>query len=134
VRGQGEDLRPTFFHAIAGRTSLYVFETHGTLLHGKRVSVDLIVHVLACLVEGLRIQAEHGCLSLTPNTVLGWLGEAAEPLRAFLRYCLHALHRTQVQLDELCAVLRAVGGRVMVRSCRYTTSLGIAEKTFIVGL
>jgi hypothetical protein len=27
-------------------------ETLGTLLHGKRVSVDLIVRVIACLAEG----------------------------------------------------------------------------------
>jgi hypothetical protein len=29
----------------------YFLETHGTIFHGKRVSVDLIVHVLACLAE-----------------------------------------------------------------------------------
>jgi hypothetical protein len=31
----------------------YFLETHGTLLHGKRLSVELIVRVLACLAEGL---------------------------------------------------------------------------------
>ncbi len=29
----------------------YVLETHGTILHGKRVPVELIVRVLACLAE-----------------------------------------------------------------------------------
>ena len=29
----------------------YVLETHGTLFHGKRTSVERIVHVLACLAE-----------------------------------------------------------------------------------
>jgi hypothetical protein len=29
----------------------YFLETHGTLLHGKRVAVELIVRVLACLAE-----------------------------------------------------------------------------------
>jgi IS1 family transposase len=43
-----------------------------------------------------------------PNTVLGWLVEAADQLRAFSRYFLHDLHLTQVQLDELYAVLSAV--------------------------
>jgi hypothetical protein len=45
----------------------YVLETHGTLWHGKRVSVELIVRVLACLAEGwglrgtgLRGRPEHG--------------------------------------------------------------------------
>jgi hypothetical protein len=43
-----------------------------------------------------------------PNTVLAWLVEAAEQLRAFSRYCLCDLHINRVQLDELDAVLRAV--------------------------
>ena len=34
--------------------------------------------------------------------------EAADQLRAFSRYFLHDLHLTQVQLDELYAVLSAV--------------------------
>jgi hypothetical protein len=31
----------------------YFYETHGTIFHGKRSSPDLIVHVIACLAEGL---------------------------------------------------------------------------------
>jgi hypothetical protein len=30
----------------------YFLETHGTIFHGKRVAVELIVRVLACLAEG----------------------------------------------------------------------------------
>ena len=40
------------------------------------------------------------------NTVLHWLVEAAEHLRAFSRSFLYALHVEQLQLDELYAVLR----------------------------
>jgi hypothetical protein len=43
-----------------------------------------------------------------PNTVLGWLREAADQLQAFSRYCLCEVHLRQVQLDELYAVLRDV--------------------------
>ena len=86
----------------------YFLETHGTLLHGKRVSVDLIVHVIGCLAEGLGIRGTARVFEADPNTVLGWLVEAAEQLRAFSRYFLHDLHLTQVQLDELYAVLSAV--------------------------
>jgi IS1 family transposase len=42
--------------------------------------------------------------------VLGWLVEAAEQLQAFSAYFLHELHLTQIQLDELYAVLSAVRG------------------------
>jgi len=30
----------------------YFLETHGTIFHGKRVSVERIVHVISCLAEG----------------------------------------------------------------------------------
>ena len=84
----------------------YFLETHGTLFHGKRVAVELIVRVLACLAEGLGIRATARVFEVAPNTVLHWLMEAAEHLRAFSAYCLCDLHVGQVQLDELYAVLR----------------------------
>jgi IS1 family transposase len=45
---------------------------------------------------------------IDPNTVLEWLVEAAEQLKAFSAYFLHELHVNQVQLDELYAVLSAL--------------------------
>src|SRR5256712_6373164 len=86
----------------------YFLETHGTLLHGKRVSVELIVRVLACFAEGLGIRATARVFEVDPNTVLQWLVEAADQLEAFSRYFLCDVHVHQVQLDELYAVLRAV--------------------------
>jgi IS1 family transposase len=77
-------------------------------LHGKRVAVELIVHVVACLAEGLGIRATARVFEVDPNTVLQWLVEAADQLRAFSQYFLHDLRVTQVQLDELYALLRAV--------------------------
>jgi IS1 family transposase len=84
----------------------YFLETHGTLFHGKQAAVDLIVRVLACLAEGLGIRATARVFEVAPNTVLQWLGEAAEQLRAFSAYFLCDLHLEQLQLDELYAVLR----------------------------
>src|SRR5262249_52643259 len=43
-----------------------------------------------------------------PNTVLAWLVEVAEHVVAFSQYFLHDLRVTQVQLDELFALLSAV--------------------------
>jgi len=86
----------------------YFYETHGTLCHGKRASVELIVRVIACLAEGLGIRGTARVFEIDPNTVLGWLVEAAEQLHAFSAYFLHELHLNQVQLDELYAVLSAV--------------------------
>jgi IS1 family transposase len=84
----------------------YFLETHGTIFHGKQVAVELIVHVLACLAEGLGIRATARVFEVEANTVLHWLVEAAEQLRAFAAYFLCDLHVEQVQLDELYAVLR----------------------------
>jgi IS1 family transposase len=81
-------------------------ETHGTLFHGKQAAVELIVRVLACLAEGLGIRATARVFEVAPNTVLHWLVEAAEQLRAFSAYFLCDLHLEQLQLDELYAVLR----------------------------
>jgi IS1 family transposase len=83
-------------------------ETHGTLFHGKHVSVNLIVRVIACLAEGLGIRGTARGFEVAPNTVLQWLVEAAEQLQAFSRYVLHDVRVTQVQLDELFALLSAV--------------------------
>jgi transposase-like protein len=81
-------------------------ETHGTIFHGKQAAVELIVRVLACLAEGLGIRATARVFAVAPHTVLQWLVEAAEQLRAFSAHFLCDLHLEQLQLDELYAVLR----------------------------
>ena len=86
----------------------YFPEHHGTIFHGKQAAVELMVHVLACLAEGLGIRATARVFEVDPNTVLHWLVEAAEPLKAFSAYCLCNVHVNQLQLDELYVVLRGV--------------------------
>jgi hypothetical protein len=48
----------------------YFSETDGTIFHGKRASVELIVRVIACLAEGLGIRGTARLLEIDPNTVL----------------------------------------------------------------
>jgi len=45
-------------------------ETLGTLFHGKRVAVELIVRVIACLAEGLGIRGTARVFEVDPKTVL----------------------------------------------------------------
>jgi IS1 family transposase len=85
----------------------YFLDTHGTIFHGKHAEVERIVRVLACLAEGLGIRATARVFEIDANTVLHWLVEAAEQLRAFAAYFFCHLHLEQLQLDELYAVLRA---------------------------
>jgi IS1 family transposase len=94
------------FHCMSCKG--YFLETHGTIFHGKQGAVERIVHVLACLAEGLGIRATARVFEVDANTVLQWLVEAAEQLRAFSAYFLCDLHLEQLQLDEVYAVLRAL--------------------------
>jgi len=86
----------------------YFLETYGTLFHGKRVSPEKLVWAIAALAEGLGIRAVARVFEVDPNTVLGWLVEAAVHLQAFSRHFLYDLHVDQVQIDELFALLSAV--------------------------
>ena len=86
----------------------YFLETHGTPLYGKRVAADLLVWAVGALAEGLGIRAVARVFEVDPHTVLAWLVEAAEHLQAFSQHFLHDVRVTQVQLDELYALLRAV--------------------------
>src|SRR5207302_5957378 len=86
----------------------YFQETHGTPLHGKRVAPEKLVWAVGALAEGLGIRAVARVFEVDPNTVLQWLVEVADHLKAFSQYFLHDVRVTQVQLDELFALLSAV--------------------------
>jgi transposase-like protein/IS1 family transposase len=86
----------------------HFLETHGTPFHGKQVEPDKLVWAIAALAEGLGIRAVARVFESDPNTILGWLVEAADPLEACSRHVLHDLDVEQVQMGELFAVLSAV--------------------------
>jgi hypothetical protein len=100
---RGGPWRP--FHCTA--CDGYCPEHHGTIFHGQEAAVELMVRVLACLAEGLGMRAPARVFAVEPNTVLPWLGAAAEQLKAFSRYLLCEVHVQQSQLDELYTVLSA---------------------------
>jgi hypothetical protein len=91
----------------------YFLETHGTPFHGKRVFPDTLVWAIAALAEGLGLRAVARVFEVDPNTVLVWRVEAADHLAAFSRHFLANVHVSQVQLDERCALLRAVKAGVI---------------------
>ena len=86
----------------------YFQETHGTPLHGQCVAPEKLVWAVGALAEGLGIRAVARVFEVDPNTVLGWLVEVADHAMAFSQYFLHDVRVTQVQLDALFALLRAV--------------------------
>src|SRR3989442_4925327 len=60
------------------------------------------------MVQGLGIRGTARGFEVDPNTVLQWLVEAADQLRAFSCHVLHDVRVRQVQLDALFALLSAV--------------------------
>jgi len=66
------------------------------------------VWAVGALAEGLGMRAVARVFEVDPNTVLAWLVEVAEHAAAFSQYFLHDVRVTQVQLDELFALLSAV--------------------------
>lgn len=86
----------------------YCLETHGTPLYGTRVVADRLVWAVGALAEGLGIRAVARVFEVDPHTVLRWLVAAAAHLQAFSQHVLHDVRVTQVQLDALYALLRAV--------------------------
>ena len=63
---------------------------------------------MGALAEGLGLRAVARVFEVDPNTVLPWLVEAAGHAAAFSRCVLHDIRVTQVQLDELFALLSEV--------------------------
>jgi len=63
---------------------------------------------VGALAEGLGIRAVARVFEVDPNTVLQWLVEATDHAAVLSRYCRHDVRVTQVQLDELFALLGAL--------------------------
>jgi len=63
---------------------------------------------VGALAEGLGIRAVARVFEIDPGTVLAWLLEVAEHATAVSRHFLHDIRATQVQLDELYAIVSAV--------------------------
>jgi IS1 family transposase/transposase-like protein len=86
----------------------YFLETQGTPLHGKRLAPEVLVWAAGALAEGLGIRAVARVFAVDPNTVQQWLTEVADQAAACSQYFLRDVQSTQVQLDELFALLSAV--------------------------
>jgi IS1 family transposase len=80
-------------------------ETSNTPFFGKRVAAETIGQALKALAEGLSIRATARVFEVDPNTIETWLSQAAEHLEAVSHFLIHDLHLTQVQVDELWALL-----------------------------
>jgi len=85
-------------------------ETIGTLFYGSSVPVQDIMRAIVALCEGVSPRKVARIFGVDKDTVLRWLVEAAAHSEAVVGYMMHHLHLTQVQMDELYALLSGMRG------------------------
>ena len=83
----------------------YFLEPHGTLFYGKQHPPETILQAIGCLAEGLGLRATARVFAIEAKTVLEWLIEAAAHSTAVSTYLLQDLRVSQIQLDELFALV-----------------------------
>jgi IS1 family transposase len=83
----------------------YFMETTGTIFYGSHTPTDTIWKAMKALAEGLDIQATARVFEIEPDTVQDWLKQASSHMKTVSEYLLHDLHLTQVQVDELWALM-----------------------------
>ena len=94
----------------------YFLETHGTPLHGKRVPAELLVQVVVAWLKAWAFARWLGCSRSIP--IPCWRGWWRRPTTPGLFALLHDVQVSQVQLDELFALLSAVKAGRSVRPRR----------------
>jgi transposase-like protein/IS1 family transposase len=95
----------------------YFQETIGTVFYGSSVPAQDIMRALVTLCEGVSPRKVARIFEVDKDTVFGWLVEAAKHSEAVIGYMMHNLHLTQVQMDELYALLNGMRGEDEGRSC-----------------
>jgi hypothetical protein len=80
-------------------------ETTDTIFFGKSTLPETVWRALKALAEGLGLRATARVFDVDPNTVECWLRQAVKLMGAVSGYLLHDLQLTQVQIDELWALL-----------------------------
>ncbi len=85
-------------------------ETIGTVFYGSSISAEDIMRAIATLCEGMSPRKVARVFKVDKDTVLGWLVEAAKHSEAVIAYMIHNLELTQVQMDELYALLSGMRG------------------------
>lgn len=81
-------------------------ESTGTLFYRSSLAPELLCRIITALAEGVSLQATARIFDIDPNTVKACLVRAAEHMAAVSHYLIHDLHLTQVQVDELWALVQ----------------------------
>lgn len=109
-------------------------ESTGTLFYRSPLPPALLCQILIALAEGVSLQATARIFGVDPNTVLACLVRAAEHMEAVSRFLIHDLHLTQVQVDELWALVpdgEAAEGKTRHRHSWVWTALDPQSKLWL---
>lgn len=83
----------------------YFAESTGTIFYRSPLAPELLSRIIKALAEGVNLQATARIFEVDPTTVKTCLVRAAEHMEAVSSYLIHDLHLTQVQVDELWALV-----------------------------
>jgi hypothetical protein len=75
----------------------------GTIFYCSKASPDNVI--LALKIEGVGIRSTARILDLDVNTVQDWLKKGSGHMEAVSNYLMRELNLSQVQVDELWALL-----------------------------
>jgi IS1 family transposase len=81
-------------------------ESTGTFFYRSPLAPELLCRIITALAEGVSLQATARIFDVAPTTVKACLVRAAEHMEAVSHYLIHDLHLTQVQVDELWALVQ----------------------------
>jgi hypothetical protein len=91
----------------------YFMESTGTIFYRSPLPPDTLSRIIKSLAESLSLQSTARVFEVDPNTVKSYLVKAAEHMDAVSHYLIHDLHLTQVQVDELWALVQTWGGEIV---------------------
>lgn len=87
---------------VCGKTFM---ETTHTIFYAKKTPAETIWRALIALAEGVGLRKTARIFERDPNTIETWLRQAAQHMEVVSHYLIHELQLTQVQVDELWALV-----------------------------
>ena len=78
----------------------------GTFFETWRTDRQILLDMVAMLVERNSLRAISRVKHCRPNTILHWLDLAAQHAAAVSAHLIHGLHLTQAQIDELWTFIK----------------------------
>jgi IS1 family transposase/transposase-like protein len=106
-------------------------ETIGTIFYGSSIPAEDIMRAIATLCEGVSPREVGRIFEVDKDTVLSWLVEAAKHSEAVIGYMVHNLELTQVQMDELYALLNGMREDGERQSCWVWTAIDSISKLWL---